>query len=114
MAEHTQEVFSNKFGTTNAVVCSCGFATTYTVIMNEPDKMGLEHFRRMHEAHIARTSARELPIIPEGAKVIVDHPRYHGPGIVSFDSAIHKRYVAVTLGNGNTWHYERDTVRLAD
>jgi hypothetical protein len=49
--EHRQEVFSNKFGSTKAVVCSCGFATTYTVLSNDADIAGMAHFERMHEAH---------------------------------------------------------------
>ena len=45
------EIFSNRFGTTKAVVCSCGFATTYTVLGNNADDNGLAHFRRMHEVY---------------------------------------------------------------
>lgn len=45
----TQEVFANEFGTTKAIVCSCGFATTYTVLTEGADRIGMDHFRRMHE-----------------------------------------------------------------
>jgi hypothetical protein len=45
-----QEVFSNQFGTTKAIVCSCGFATTYTVLSNDADERGREHFNMRHAA----------------------------------------------------------------
>lgn len=48
--ECVQEVFSNKYGTIKAIVCSCGFATTYTVLSNDADEIGREHFDTMHEA----------------------------------------------------------------
>ena len=47
---HYQEVFSSRFGTTKAVVCSCGFATTYTLLSNDSDEAGMERFRRQHAA----------------------------------------------------------------
>jgi hypothetical protein len=47
---HYQEVFSSRFGTTKAVVCSCGFATTYTLLSNNSDEAGMAHFRRQHAA----------------------------------------------------------------
>jgi hypothetical protein len=43
------EVFYNKLGSTGAVVCSCGFAATYTRLGSEPEKLGMEFFERMHE-----------------------------------------------------------------
>ena len=57
---HEEEVFANKSGTTKAVVCSCGFATTYTVLSNDADARGMEHFVRMHEAHIQETREQFL------------------------------------------------------
>ena len=54
--DHHQEVFFNKFESTKAVVCSCGFATTYTTLSNDADELGMAHFERMHEAHIGRTA----------------------------------------------------------
>lgn len=50
--EHTQEVFSNRFGTRKAVVCSCGFATTYTLLSNDADELGMRHFEQLHNIHI--------------------------------------------------------------
>ena len=46
--QHTPEVFSSENGTRKAVVCSCGFATTYTILSNNTDELGMSHFRRMH------------------------------------------------------------------
>ena len=57
---HNQEVFSNKFGTIKAVVCSCGFATTYTVMTNDADVMGMRHFKVSHEAHLSRLEAERF------------------------------------------------------
>jgi len=51
MSDCRQEVFANKYGTTKAVVCSCGFATIYTVLSNDADAMGMAHFERRHEEH---------------------------------------------------------------
>ena len=50
------------------------------------------------------------PKFEDGVKVIVDHPRYKGEGIVN--GRINQS-VGVLLPNGNTWYYEVDTVRLA-
>lgn len=50
--ECRQEVFSNNIGSSRAVVCSCGFATTYSVLDKSSDDRGMEFFRMMHEAHL--------------------------------------------------------------
>lgn len=47
---HESEVFSNKYGTTKAVVCSCGFAITYAVLATDADEIGMEFFRKRHGA----------------------------------------------------------------
>lgn len=44
-----QEIFYNKFGSRGAVVCSCGFAVTFTVLTNDAERIGREFFARMHE-----------------------------------------------------------------
>jgi hypothetical protein len=48
-APHEYEVFSNEFGSTKAVVCSCGLATTYSVLNADSDRNGLDFFKRIHE-----------------------------------------------------------------
>ena len=53
--ECRQEVFGNKHGTTVAVVCSCGFATTYTALS---EHIGMAHFQKMHEAYRRGKDAR--------------------------------------------------------
>ncbi len=49
VSECRQEVFSKGYGSTKAIVCSCGFATTYTVQSGDADVLGMEHFHKMHE-----------------------------------------------------------------
>lgn len=48
---HTQEIFYNKMGSMGAVVCSCGFATTFTVMHDQAEKAGREFFIWMHDDH---------------------------------------------------------------
>lgn len=54
------------------------------------------------------------PEFKPGQKVMVDNERYHGPGVVHDDTGIRRRKIGVTLGNGNTWWYEVETVKLID
>jgi hypothetical protein len=54
---HTQEVFYNKFGSTGAVVCSCGFAVTFTNIGTNPEREGRRFFAARHQ----RTSPDARP-----------------------------------------------------
>ena len=55
----------------------------------------------------------EPPLFVEGQHVIVNNPRYHGPGIVQYDSGVpRRRVIGVLLGNGNVWNYEVETVTL--
>lgn len=52
------EVFSNTHGTTKAIVCSCGFAVSYTVLSNYADHYGMMVFNKRHaqqKERIART-----------------------------------------------------------
>ena len=62
------------------------------------------------EAELAalREGAREAFV--SGERVIVNHPRYHGKGIVQYDTGNQERMIGVLIGNGNTWEYEYDTV----
>jgi len=62
------------------------------------------------EEIIAKHFPEELPIIEPGTRVMVNNERYHGEGIAKRDDATLPRYVAVLLGNGNIWGYERETV----
>jgi hypothetical protein len=64
----------------------------------------------LRELLALREQTRELPVIEPGTRVRVDHPRYHGEGIAQGDDKDHIRTVAVLLGNGNVWNYERETV----
>lgn len=50
MPEHFQEEFYSKLGSAGAIVCSCGFATTFTRIFPRSTELGWEHFHRMHDA----------------------------------------------------------------
>jgi len=49
--EHVQEIFESRSKPIKAIVCSCGFATTYSTILHNADRYGWQHFERMHEAH---------------------------------------------------------------
>lgn len=69
MSEHTHEVFSNRLGTTKAVVCSCGFATTYTALSNDADEMVLRHFHQMHDGAKRRTADLEAKLAAISAPV---------------------------------------------
>lgn len=51
--EHLPEQFYNKFGTMIATVCSCGFATTASVVCRHPDNGALQHFAKMHARHLS-------------------------------------------------------------
>lgn len=66
------------------------------------------------EAELAalREGAKELFV--SGQRVIVNHPRYRGKGIVRYDTGERKRVVGVLIPNGNIWEYESDTVTLDD
>lgn len=57
--EHHISVFENKWSAMRAVVCSCGFATTYTTLTNGPDAAGMEFFERRHKEHIERIADLE-------------------------------------------------------
>lgn len=46
-----------------------------------------------------------------GTGVIVNHPRYKGPGIAVTDGECWPDHVAVSLPNGNTWRYPIETVQ---
>lgn len=46
-----------------------------------------------------------------GCKVVVDSPRYKGPGVAVCDNTCWPDRVAVALPNGNTWHYEVECVK---
>ncbi len=46
-----------------------------------------------------------------GTKVIVDNPRYKGPGVAVTDGTCWPDHVAVSLPNGNTWRYPIENVR---
>lgn len=54
------------------------------------------------------------PIFLKGTKVRVDNYRYHGEGIVQWDTGVYQRMIGVLLENGNTWPYEVETVKLAN
>lgn len=48
---HSQEVFYNKLGSTGAIVCSCGFAVTFTNIGTDPEREGWRFFASRHERY---------------------------------------------------------------
>ena len=64
------------------------------------------------EAELAalREGATEVEPFLNGERVIVNHPRYQGKGIVQYDTGNRQRMIGVLLGNGNTWEYEVGTV----
>lgn len=64
------------------------------------------------ERHFAayQNSQIEPREILKGETVMVNHERYHGPGIAQYDSGQRKRVIGVLLGNGNVWEYEVETV----
>jgi hypothetical protein len=49
---HTQR-FYNSTGIV-AIVCNCGFATTYSYLGSLSTELGQLHFNRMHEEHLRR------------------------------------------------------------
>jgi hypothetical protein len=59
--DHHVEVFSNKFGSTKAVVCSCGFATTYSVLSNDADEQGRAFFNERHAELLPEDVLRDEP-----------------------------------------------------
>lgn len=72
----------------------------------------LMHRANVAEADIAALREEESELFVSGQRVIVNNPRYHGSGIVQYDTGTRKRMVGVLLGNGNTWEYEVETVTL--
>lgn len=63
---------------------------------------------------IPQYQSKPITALPQGARVRVDHPRYHGEGIVQYDSGPRKRVIGVLLENGNVWEYEVETVTLIE
>ncbi len=49
--------------------------------------------------------------LPRGARVLVNHERYSGEGVVATDSECPPDQVAVLLPNGNVWRYPLESVR---
>ena len=65
---------------------------------------------RMSQRGLADYKARHFPM---GTPVMVDCPRYTGPGVVDGDSGCPPDKVPVTLGNGNVWWYPIEALTLA-
>ena len=51
---HHSEEFTNKLGSARAIVCSCGFAVTYSMLGPNSNTDGWDFFRRKHEEHLAK------------------------------------------------------------
>ena len=71
----------------------------------------IEEARKIADAALGIPKG-EKPTFNKGDRVRVNHPHYHGEGIVQYDSGYRPRVIAVLLENGNTWDYEVDTVTL--
>jgi hypothetical protein len=74
--------------------------------MQEPLQSLLNNYRT---AANLLDRARHLQF-PQGRRVIVHHPRYHGTGEVVLDERCPLDKLPVQLGNGNIWWYELETV----
>lgn len=86
-------------------------------LLQEASDPGLNHrltdddVRDMaYELLTRRKETQEPTLFVNGQPVIVNNERYHGKGIVQYDTGKRGRMVGVLLGNGNTWEYEYETV----
>ena len=77
-SNHHQEEFHGRFGN-GAIVCSCGFATTHTLINSGSAALAWEFFERMHAAHIERANKSEK-LITELQKAVLAYKRRHESG----------------------------------
>jgi hypothetical protein len=46
---HDMEVFVNRLGSTGAIVCSCGLATTFTTLSPDCEQLARDGLVRLHE-----------------------------------------------------------------
>lgn len=68
--ECRQEIFYNNLGSTGAIVCSCGFAVTFTRLGDAPERSGRKLFALTHEQHHRLTAAAtEMLAALRGAEI---------------------------------------------
>lgn len=65
----------------------------------------VQYYRSARDTLLAWKQAQ----FPPESIVSVDHPRYHGYGIVSLDDRCAPDQLAVVIPNANTWFYEVET-----
>lgn len=64
--KHTNEIFYRApHGMFGAVVCSCGFATTFTVLDHHSIEAGMAHHERMHANYEVRRIPESVNTSPQ-------------------------------------------------